>query len=74
MTTEAELVNEYRGRNPRSRAQGLLRYVHNGSRTKQRGCILCGWEGPSWCAQWPKTRTAIKAETAHVAYHLEAGA
>jgi hypothetical protein len=68
--SQASLVAEYRRAHPRSRAQGVLRYVVNTGARKQRECILCGWQGPTWSSKWPKTKQAREEEDAHVASHM----
>ena len=73
MTTEEDLVKAYRLEHPKSRVQGVLKFIKTTSATKQRGCILCGWEGPTWSAQWHKTKRATEAEAYHVAGHLKEG-
>lgn len=68
----ARLLADHRATNPRSRAVGLVRFVRNGGRTKQRGCVLCGANGPSWCGEYKKTKRAEEWELAHAARHVEA--
>jgi hypothetical protein len=68
--TEEDLVARYRATHPASRVVGITKYIHNSSRSRQRGCVLCGWSGPSWSADWPKTKGAIRAEREHIADHL----
>ena len=67
--TETKLVEAHRQANPRSRAISILRYVRNGSKTRQMGCVLCGESGPTWCGNWPKTREAINWEREHKTAH-----
>ena len=67
---EADLVREYREAHPKSRVVGILRYVVNTAARRQRECVVCGWQGPTWCGRWPKTKAAIEAEEAHKAQHL----
>jgi hypothetical protein len=73
MRSEQELVAEYRRAHPRSRAIGIIRYIRNGGRTRQRGCVLCGARGPTWCGLWPKTAVAKRWESEHRAMHLAEG-
>jgi len=62
---EAALLRAYRLANPRSRATSLIIYVRNGASVAQRGCVLCGECGPSWCARFPKTKRAAQWESTH---------
>jgi hypothetical protein len=55
----------YRKANPRSRAPGAIIYVKNTAKTKRQGCVLCGARGPSWAAEWRKTRAAETWEAEH---------
>lgn len=66
---EAKLVAEYRKKNPRSRVVSILRYCKNTSATKQKECILCDEEGPTWASRWRKTKTAEQWEAEHKAKH-----
>lgn len=68
--TEAQLVAIWRKQHPRSRVRGIIRYVANGSIRRQRGCVLCGQSGPTWCGRWPKTAQAEAWEREHVAQHV----
>lgn len=66
---ERKFVAEYRAAHPRSRIQSILKFVRNGSGSKQMGCVLCGWVGPTWCGSERKTLRAVRAEVAHLAEH-----
>ena len=56
---------EYRANNPQSRAPSAIIYVRNSGRTRQKGCILCGEKGPSWCGDYPQTVRAVRWESTH---------
>lgn len=68
--TAARLLAVYRAANPRSRAVSLVKLVRNTSATKQYGCVLCGAEGPSFCARYPETKRSIDWCLAHAAEHV----
>lgn len=70
MVTEAQLIADYRAANPGSRAEGIIKYVRNGGTVKQRGCVLCGEMGPTWCGTWKKTKVARDWEEVHLRSHL----
>lgn len=55
----------FRLANPRSRAVGRFRYCKNGASVKQRECIFCGDQGPSWCGRYRKTKRATAWESTH---------
>jgi hypothetical protein len=69
--TEAELVAAYRRAHPESRITSIIKYIRNGASVAQRGCVVCGEEGPSWSSKWTKTKKAIAWEAAHIASHLK---
>lgn len=69
--TEEDLVREYRRTHPRSRAVRIIAYDLNTSRRKSERCILCGATGPTWAAQWPKTKAAEQWADEHRRLHLE---
>jgi hypothetical protein len=69
MTSIELAVQQYRLDNPMSRVTGPIKFVRNGGSVRQRGCILCGEVGPTWCGKWPKTMAAIVWEQKHVASH-----
>lgn len=56
---------EIRLANPHRRFPRLFSYARNGSQVSQMACNICGEYGPTWCAQWPKTRTAKDWELEH---------
>lgn len=70
LKTEQTLVAMYRMVHPESRAVSIIRYVRNGAVTRQRGCIICGENGPSWNGKYPKTEAAKSWERSHVEMHL----
>lgn len=58
-------LKHYRAANSRSRAPAPIILVKNTGSTKQQGCVLCGERGPTWAAQWRKTRAAERWEAQH---------
>jgi hypothetical protein len=59
------LLVAYVAANPRTRIQGNIKFTRNTGCSKQRGCVLCGVSGPSWCARYPVTRRAEAWEREH---------
>ena len=66
---ERAVVARHRAENPRSRAVGLFKFRRNGGTTKSMACVLCGAEGPTWCAKYRKTQRAERWEAEHRASH-----
>jgi hypothetical protein len=66
----SEVVEFYRAIFPLSRITSPFRYVRNGSGVKQRGCALCGAEGPTWSAKYRQTVKASRWEADHACWEL----
>jgi hypothetical protein len=69
LAAERRLVAAYRAADPSSRIVSIVKYATNTGSRKSECCVLCGAEGPTWSAKYPKTKCALAWARDHVALH-----